>query len=165
LERQGKDLEAIKMFRQALDADEEAKIKGEVAGIHYSLGVMLKRFGKTIEAKEHLDRAADLFREGAAGKYANNSKIHTRLGDALAENGNFSEASEAFLKAVTLDPLEPSVQMKLVQSLEFQGRFDEAIAASRRAYKLMMKNKQIEPATKFKEYAEYLLYKKQQQKK
>jgi len=162
---QGKDSEAIETFRKALEADKEAEIKGEVAGIHYNLGIVLKRVGKTMEAKENFDKAANLFREGAAGKYANHPKIYVRLGDALAENGDFRQASEAFTKAVVLNPSEPDIHMKLVQSLEFQGRFDEAIAASRRAYKIMMKNEQIVPATKFKEYAEYLTYKKQQQKK
>ncbi len=161
--RQGRDSEAIETFRKALKADEKAEIKGEVAGIHYSLGVLLKKVGKTIEAKEHLDMAADLFREGAAGKYANSPKVYTRLGDALAENRNFHEASEAFAKAVALNPVDPAIHMKLIQSLEFQGRFDEAIAASRKAYEIMTKNKPIEAAAKFKAHTEYLIYKKQQQ--
>jgi tetratricopeptide (TPR) repeat protein len=162
--RQGKLSQAAEAFRKALKANENAKIKSEVEGIHYSLGLLLKRMGKTIEAKEHLDRAADLFREGAAGKYANSPEIFIRLGDALAENGNLREASKAFAKAVALDPTNPAIRMRLIQSLEFQGRIKEAIVASQESYQFMNRHGQIDVAMQFKEYKEQLEYKYQKQK-
>lgn len=163
LAKQGKNEQAIETFYKALEADETAEIKGEVAGIHFSLGVLLKKVGKAEEAKEHLNKAAELFHKGLV-KYPNSAKVYVRLGDALAENGNFKQASEAFAQAVALNPFNPAIRMKLVQSLEFQGQIDEAIVALQRGFQLMSRNKQVETAMKFKKYIEYLEYKKQQHK-
>jgi tetratricopeptide (TPR) repeat protein/MFS family permease len=159
LSGQGKILEAIEMFRKALEAEEKAEIKSEVAGIHHDLGLLLKRVGKAKEAKEQFHKAIDLYRKGLI-KYSNSAEVHGRLGDVLAENGNFKEASTFFVKAVSLNPVNPAMHMKLVQSLEFQGRFDEAIAASRKAYGIMNHSKQTEAAAQFKKYTKYLEYKK-----
>ena len=134
-----------------------------MAGIHYSLGVLLKKAGKTEQAKEHLRKAVEGFRRGTV-EDPNSVKIHVRLGDSLAENGNFEEASEVFARAMSLNPFDPAIRMKLVQSLEFQGRIDEAIAALRTGFQLMSKNKAVDTALRFKKYAEYLEYKKQQSK-
>ena len=158
-----KNEEAIETFYKALEADEAAEIKGEVAAIHFSLGVLLKKVGNFEKAKEHLNKAAELFHKGLV-KYPNSAKVYVRLGDALAENGNFKQASEAFAQAVALNPFDPAIRMKLVQSLEFQGRIDEAIVALQRGFQLASRNKQVETAMKFEKYIEYLKYKKQQHK-
>jgi tetratricopeptide (TPR) repeat protein len=155
LASQGKTTEAIETFQKAIEADEKAEIKGEVAGIHYNLGVLLKKVGKTQEAKEQLDKAAELYRKDLP-KYANSAEVHVRLGDTLAENANFSEASEAFAKAISLNPGAVGIHMKLIQSLEYQGRLNEAISASKQAYEVMNKYKQTEIAEQFKKYTEYL---------
>ncbi len=163
LANQDKDSEAIETFQKAIEANEKAEIKGEVAGIHYNLGVLLKKMGKSKEAKEQLDKAVELYRKGLA-RYANSAEVHERLGDALAENANFREASTVFAKAVSLNPIDSTIRMKLVQSLEFQGRLDEAIAASRQAYEIMSQYKQPEAAAQFEKYTKYLEYKKSQKK-
>jgi len=163
LAEQSKNKEAIETFYKALEADEAAEIKGEVAGIHFSLGVLLKKVGNLEEAKGHLNKAVEGFRKGLTER-PDSVKICVRLGDALAETGNFKEASEAFTHAVALNPLDPAIRMKLVQSLEFQGQIDEAIVALQRGFQLASRNNQVEMAMKFEKYIEYLEYKKQQNK-
>jgi tetratricopeptide (TPR) repeat protein len=155
LANQGKTSEAIEAFQKAIEANEKAEIKGEIAGIHYNLGVLLKKVGRTKEAKEQFDRSVELYKEGLP-KYANSPEVYSRLGDVMAENGNFREASEAFAKAATLNPVDPAIQMRLVQSLEFQGRLDEAIAASSEAYKIMDQHRRNKDAAQFRRYTEYL---------
>jgi len=159
LSGQGRIWEAIEMFRKALQADQKAQIKSEVAGIHHDLGLLLKRVGNHNQAKEQFNKAIDLYRKGLI-KYSNSPEVHGHLGDALAENGNFKEASTFFAKAVALNPVNPAMHMKLVQSLEFQGRFDEAIAGSRKAYEIMNHRQQSEAAAEFEKYTKYLEYKK-----
>ena len=164
LTKQGKATEAIETFERAIKANEKAEIKGEIAGIHYNLGILLKKVGEVKEAMMQFDKAVGLYREGVAGKYANSPEIYTHLGDALAESENFREASMAFAKAAALNPTNPAIQMKLVQSLEYQGQLDKAIDASKQAFQTMNKYKQTEVAEQFKKYTDYLMYKKTQTK-
>ena len=163
LAKQGKTIEAIETLHKALKAQEEAEIKKGGEAIHFSLGILFKETGKTEQAKEHLNKAIDGFREKLVKK-PNSVKIHVRLGDALAENGNFKEASEVFTQAVALNPFEPAIRMKLVQSLEFQGRIDEAIVVLQNGVQFMSRNNQPDSAMKFKKYIEYLEHQEKQSK-
>jgi tetratricopeptide (TPR) repeat protein len=55
-----------------------------------------------------------------------------RLGDALATMGDFKEASNSFRQALELEPNNPSHYTNLAKSLEYQGRYDEAISVVRK---------------------------------
>ncbi len=159
LAKQGKIEKAIDTFRKALKAEEEAEIKGEVEGVHFSLGLLLKKTGDAAGAKKHLNKAVEGFRRSLAKK-PNSAKLAMRLGDSLAEIGDFNEASKAFTKAVALNPFDPAIRMKLVQSLEFQGKIKDAIAVLRNGISFMIRYNRKEPATKFQAYIQYLENKK-----
>ncbi|MCK5612352.1 fused MFS/spermidine synthase, partial [Candidatus Pacearchaeota archaeon] len=100
LGNQGKTKEAIDTFYKAIEAEEKAEVKGEIEAIHLSLGSLLKKAGKYDEAKKQLNLAVEGFRAASKReKYINSYKVHSRLGDSLAELGDLKEASESFARA------------------------------------------------------------------
>jgi len=160
---QNKFIEAIETFRKALDAEKKTGTKEKAADIHYNLAQVLGKVKKTEEASQHFLKALEGYRNRLIKK-PDSLETHIRLGDVLAESGNLKEASELFAKAVSLDPYGFDVRIKLVQSLEYSGRINEAIEVLQNGIELMYKHNRIDAAMKFKQFTEYLEIKKQQNK-
>lgn len=150
---QGKMQEAVDTFYKAIEIEEGAEVRGDISGVHFSLGVLFKKIGKYDEAKKHLNLAVEGFRAGTkTKKYTNSYELHTRLGDTLAELGNFKQASESFTRAVALNPFKPDIRIKLAGSLEYQGHIDAAIKVLEDGVAVMTKHNQIDTAQKFNVY-------------
>ena len=70
-------------------------------------------------------------------RYPDAPMVHGVLGNALADQGKFSEAIESFRKVVASDPKSAEMQFNLAVVLTHAGRLDEAVASYRKAVTLM----------------------------
>ena len=82
------------------------------------------------------------------------------LGDTSAALRDYPGASDAFAQAVSLEPRNPAHYQKLARALEFQQRYDEAVAVVRRHMKLMQEQGRRDLVTQLQQYIELLQYKK-----
>jgi serine/threonine protein kinase/tetratricopeptide (TPR) repeat protein len=97
--------------------------------INFKLGMMLHLNGDHAEAIRYLQAALATRKD--AGFLLN------QLGDELREVSRFEE-SEAYLRqALRIDPTAAAGHHNLAVTLEFQGRFDEAIKESRQAIQFL----------------------------
>jgi tetratricopeptide (TPR) repeat protein len=126
--RQGRMEKAVESFRSALEYNENAEFKDNMASVHLSLGTALRQLKRNKEAAEQFQKAIEGYRRQLQ-KDDTSVKMWMLLGDTLATTGNFKEGSECFARAVELDPDRVDIRMKLAQALEFHGRFDEALSA------------------------------------
>jgi len=164
LVQQDKLERAIKAFKGALEYNDAAKEKQSVSDIYYNIGVALRRLDKNDEAAEYMDLAIRGYREDLVKRPASVKTI-ARLGNALAEVGNFSEATEYFQKAVNVDPTSIENHSTLAQALVMQGRHDEAIEALKKAVGFMSYIGQKEAAAKLQNYLELVEFKRSKQQK
>ncbi len=154
--------EAIETFRKAIKYDEQTRAKQELATIHHSLAVVLKRLGQTEEARKHFSKAVEEFRKALEEK-PRSFKLYTYLGNSLAAMGDFRSASEAFKQALDLNPADMATYYNLTKALEFQGRYDEAIEVLQKGIEFISDKNQTENAAKMLQYLELLEYKKSKQ--
>ncbi len=155
--------EAAQAFRSAIRSQQEAG--GEqtaVAPVYMNLGILLGRMNRPDEAKEQLAKAAEWFRIELA-ENPNAVVTWERLGDTLAITGDFKSASDAFDRATALEPANPSHYQKLARALEFQRRYDEAIAIVRKHVQLVEEQGRRDLAAQLRQYVEFLEYQKVKQ--
>ncbi|MHC4752818.1 MAG: fused MFS/spermidine synthase [Planctomycetota bacterium] len=145
LASQGKLQEAIDAFKSALEYNNKAEVKQSMSNIHYNIGIALQRLDNNEEASEHLNKAIQGYREDLLKKL-DSIKIVSRLGNALATVGDFSEATKYFQQAVNLNPYDITNHSTLAQVLAIQQRYDEAIAGLNKAIAFMshLGNKEAE---------------------
>ena len=160
---QNRPEEAVEAFRSAIRShDEVAGRQTAIASVYMNLGILLGRMNRPDEAKEQLAKAVEWFRIELD---ENPDAVVTWewLGDTLAIMGNFKEASAAFDRAKALEPANPSHYQKLAKALEFQRRYDEAIAVTRQHVKLMEEQGRRDLAAQLRQYVEFLEYQKVKQ--
>jgi tetratricopeptide (TPR) repeat protein/predicted membrane-bound spermidine synthase len=155
--------EAITAFEKAIEVREQSGGKQtDVASVHMNLALLLDRMKKPKEAKEHFAKAAEWFRieldENPGFVVA-----WSWLGDMEAMMGEFKKASDAFEKAVALEPSNPDHYEKLTRALAHQKRYEEAIVVARKHVKLMQERGQRELATELSQYVEFLEYQRAKQ--
>ena len=122
----GKVEEAIAAFGSAIEYNDMAEVKRSMSNIYYNIGVALQRAGRKEHASMYLQKAIQGYRDDLA-RMPGSAKIAGRLGNVLAEVGNFTEATEFFRKAVQLDPYDINNHSMLAKVLVVQKRYDEAI--------------------------------------
>ncbi|MHC4631157.1 MAG: fused MFS/spermidine synthase [Planctomycetota bacterium] len=122
---QGKLEEAMDAFKSALEYNDRAEFKQSMSNVHYNMGVVLQRLGSNDEAFEYMQKAVQGYRKDLA-KTPDSAKTVSRLGNALAGVGNFSEATGYFQQAVNLNPYDTKNHSTLAQALIIQERYDEA---------------------------------------
>jgi protein O-mannosyl-transferase len=105
-----------------------ARSPGYLAVIQNSLGMVLTREGKTLEALDHFAAAARLD-PGFAEAQSN-------LGNALAAEGRLAEAIEHYREAVRLKPEYTEPRVGLGGALLRQGNAGDAIPSYREAVRL-----------------------------
>lgn len=124
--------QAIQAFQNAIDYNQQSTLQeNAIASVHLNLGILLERLNKPQDAKQHLQKACYWFR-CELRENPQSVADWKRLGDALATMGDFKEASNSFRQALELEPNNPSHYTNLAKSLEYQGRYDEAISVVRK---------------------------------
>lgn len=152
--------QAVTAFEEALKGRVEAGLKhAEIGEVHMRLGILLDRMNRRKESNEHLAKAAQSFRI----ELQENSGfivVWDWLGEVQAMTGDFKDASDAFAKALALEPANADHYRKLARALELQNRYDEAIAVVRRHIQLMQEQGDKEMAGQLRTYIDLLEYKK-----
>jgi predicted membrane-bound spermidine synthase/Tfp pilus assembly protein PilF len=155
----GNQEEAAVAFARAIQYHTEAGTEeAAIASVHMNLGLLLGQMGKPQKSREQLAQAVKWFRIELEGN-PRAVVAWDRLGDTLATLGDLKGASEAFEKAVALEPGNPAHYAKLAKALEFQQRYDEALEVARRHMQLMQTNGQPDAAAQLRQYIEILEYK------
>jgi tetratricopeptide (TPR) repeat protein len=129
---QGKWQEVFDAAKSAIEYNERAKVKDSVSDIYYYAGLASKNLGRNNEASEYLHKAIRGYREDSA-KNPGSTRTLIDLGNALAETGQFGEATQYFQQAIDINPLETESRIMLASALFAQQRYDDAIAALKKA--------------------------------
>ncbi|MEN6426725.1 MAG: fused MFS/spermidine synthase [Phycisphaerales bacterium] len=152
--------QAVAAFQQALKARVGARDKQATVGeVHMRLGILLDRMNRREESNEQLAKAAESFRielQENPGFIV----VWDWLGEVLAMAGDFKGASDAFAKALALEPANPDHYRKLARSFELQSRYDEAISVVRKHIQLMHEQGNRDMAGQLRSYVDLLEYKK-----
>jgi len=159
---QGKHQEAVEAFTNALKYNQNAEVKQSMSNIHYNIGIASQRLGDSKEASSHLAKAIEGYREDLS-KDPNSTQIMVRLGNVLAEIGNFKEAAGYFQQAVNLEPYDVKNHSLLAQVLTIQGRYDEAVAGLKKAVTFMRYIGNEEAAVELQKYIDFVESKKLKQ--
>jgi len=151
---QGKSQDAAGTLKKAIVYNQTTDFKENLTDIYDGLGMVLKQLGKTEESLQYYKLAIEGYRQELASK----PKLSTivKVGNILAETGNFKEASLYFSKALDLDPTDLNMHINLIRSLELQGRDDEAIVSAKNAMSLMQKYGKKEGLQKLNQIIETL---------
>ncbi len=146
----GKPEEAIAAFEGAIEYNDKAKVQRSMSNIHYNIGVALGRLGRKEQASVHLQKAIQGYRDDLV-RIPGSAKIANRLGNVLAEVGDFTEAVKFFRRAVQLDPYDINNHSMLTQVLVVQHRYDEAIEVLKKARAFMLQNENVAAALRFQQ--------------
>lgn len=160
------DLEkGAEAFRRAIDYHQSRGTQeSAIASVHLNLGVLSRRMGKEPEAMEQFGKAVEWFRVELQ-ENPDSVIVWSRLGNTLAMMGDLKGASEAFEKALELEPGNSANYTLLAQALEFQGRYDEAIGVLKKQIELLMRQGEEQAAVTVRRHMGDLLHKKSQQQK
>ena len=149
---QNKPLEAIKAFQKAIDSYDPNIIKERLRGpIYLNLGILLKQMGREDESRKHLASAIEEFRLDLANE-PNSALTWSRLGITLGMIGDLNEATNAFEKAIALEPGNIAHRHNLAQAFEFQDRLTDAIAVVQKAIELAPLSGNSDATADLKEY-------------
>jgi len=159
----GKFEEAAEAFNKIILYSEETGHEINMASTRYNFGLVLTRLGKSEQATEQFQKAAEEFRKQLT-ENPNYPEGWRDLGDALAMMKDFKAASDAFRQALALNPTEPEYFEKLVRALEYAGRYDEAIKVLKKYIELMKNYKQDEAVSRLQKHLESLEYKNSKSK-
>jgi tetratricopeptide (TPR) repeat protein len=160
---QEKPEEAMEAFRRAIAYHRTAGTEETaIASVYMNLGILLRRTGSVREGNGQLAEAIRWFRIELE-ENPNSVVAWERLGDALAITDDMKGASEAFSRAVTLEPGNLSHYEKLAKALERQTRYSEAIDVVRRQIKLLQDLGQRDLASQRRQYLELLEYRRAKQ--
>jgi tetratricopeptide (TPR) repeat protein len=161
--QQGDYSKSVEAFQKAIEPGILSSEKVNVASIHFNLGVALQKLNRKTEARDHFLKAVEDFRKDLK-KFPNSPELYTRLGDTLASLGDFKAAAQAFQQALNLEPHSFINYYNLARTLEFQGLYDQAIAAAQKGVLYMQSVGQKEAATQLQIYLDYLQSQKLQKK-
>lgn len=156
LAMQNKTEEAIAYFLKAIDYNERAETKVNVAGIHLNLALLLRDTDSS-RSRTHYARAVEGYKKELEKdpKSLRNTLI---LANTLKDMGNVKEAIEYFRKAVDLNPYDPQQHIILAQIYEDVNDLDSAIAVLKKAvgfFEYVNQAPRAEPLRKYLEFVEY----------
>jgi tetratricopeptide (TPR) repeat protein len=103
-----------------------------MAKTHLDLALVLKRLNQVDEANQHLQKAIEEFQEKLE-RNPNSHEDNLKLGVALAELGQFSEATKYIQKAMSINPSDTQGNLALANVLLAQDRQEEAIGVLKKA--------------------------------
>jgi len=151
LAKQNRWPEAVNAGEIALQYNENAVIKQNVASIYYNVGVALKKIGKNKEAAAHFDKAIESFGTDLR-KDPDNIKTIIILGNALAEKGDFVQATAYFQQAVNKNPYDVNNHLLLAKALIMQGLYEQAVEKLQQGIRFMEDNGQKDGAAQLRDY-------------
>ena len=122
-----------------------------MASIYYNVGIILKKIGKNKEAAAHFDKAIDGFGTDLR-KDPDNIKTIIAFGNALAEKGDFVQATAYFQQAIDKDPYDVNNHLLLVRALMVQGLHKQAAEKLRQGIRFMEDNGQKDGASQLRDY-------------
>ncbi len=159
------DLEAgAEALQKAIDYQTDSGLEQTaIASIHMNLGILLRRMDRMDQGREHLAEAVKWFRVDLQ-QHPNSVVVWGWLGDTLEILKDVQEASDAFERAVALEPKNVSYHEKLVELLKSQRRYGDAIAALRRQIALLKEQGQREAAWELSQDVEMLEYERVKQR-
>ncbi len=132
LDQKGNLAGAIEAFNKAINYNETGKVKGKIGSIHLNLAIALKKSGQLQQATRHFQMAAQILQEELADE-PDSAIIYERLGNTYFGMGDFNQAAKYFQKAVDLNPYDIAYHRALAKALEYQGKYDQAILALKKA--------------------------------
>ena len=135
-----------------------------IASIHMNLGLLLRRMGSEDEGREHLAEAVKWFRIDLE-QHPNSVVVWSWLGDTLTLMKDSQGATEAFKRAVALEPENQSHYEKLVELLKAQQRYDEAIAVLRQEIAMLREKGEKDAVRDLIQYVDLLEYERVKQKR
>jgi tetratricopeptide (TPR) repeat protein len=153
------DLEAgAQALQNAIDYQTDRGLEQTaIASVHMRLGILLRRLGRADEGRKHLSEAVKWFR-AELKQHPNSAVVWTWLGDTLTIVKDIKAATEAFERALALEPDNVVHYEKLVELLKAQQRYDEAIAVLRRQIAMLKEQGEREAALELGQYVELLEY-------
>jgi tetratricopeptide (TPR) repeat protein/MFS family permease len=158
LAQQNKTTEAVDYFLKAIEYNDNAENKVNLASVHLNVAVLLKNTNPE-QAKIHFQQAADGYKK----ELTKNPKLLNEtllVANCLKETGNYSEAIEYFQKAVDLNPYDVQQHITLAKAYEEQGKFDDAIAVIKKAIGFFEYIKEEKRSAPLKEQLGYLEFQK-----
>ena len=111
--------ESLSSYQQAV------KINPNDANAHYNLGLILKKLGKSEEAKNSYQKAIEI--------NPNFTAAYNNLGVVFKELGEFKKAISSYLKAIEIKPNYAMAYYNLGNALNDLGEFEKAISAYQKA--------------------------------
>lgn len=154
--QQGRLNEAAEAFRQAIQYNEQAEIKIDIASIHLDYALLLQQMKQSEQSREYFHKAIEGFQK-ALTKNPESTQIVFRLGVALAEVGRLTEATKYLQQAVDMNPLEEvENHLTLANVLSTQQRYDEAIAALKKAIDSFSHIGDEKAVAKLQEYLQFI---------
>jgi tetratricopeptide (TPR) repeat protein len=130
--QQGRLNEAAMAFQKAIDHNQKAQIKTNMARVHLDLALTLKNMGQSAKAKPHFQKAAEALKKKLVHDLDSPETL-VRLGVALAELGRLSDATDYLQQAVDKNPSDFQSQLTLARILVKQKRYDEAVTVLKKA--------------------------------
>lgn len=150
---QGKPEDAVENLKKAIELNETTGIQQNLAALQLNLGVALSGLNRQQESTLHLREAEKGYREMLA-QDPNSAPRWADLGSALAEIGDFNEASRAFAEAVKLEPGNPAHYRLLAVTLELQDKYEEANQELNKGYKFMREYNMAAEAAELQQFIE-----------
>lgn len=153
---QNKPDQAISYFLKAIDYNERAETKVNVAGIHLNLAILLRETDQS-QSQSHFVQAVEGYKRELA-KDPQSIQNTQRVATTLKEMGNIQEAIEYYQKAVNLDPYDIQNHIALAQAYEAVNDYDAAIAAIRKAigfFEHIDESQRAEPMRQYLELVEF----------
>lgn len=151
LTKQGRWQEVVNAGENAIQYNENAAIKQNVASVYCNVGIALRKMGKNKEAWAHFDKAVENFQAQLA-KDPDSIKIIIALGNALAEKGDFVQATAYFQQAADKDPYDINNHLLLTQALMVRGLHKQAIEKLQQSIRFMEDNGQKDKAAQLQDY-------------
>ncbi len=147
------NLEGAKQaFQCAIDYHDSSEGSQNIIGsLHLNMAILLKQMGQNTESGRHFAQAIEQFRVQVA-ENPESELTWVRLGDTCAMVGDFKGASEAFKKALELNPSEPTNYDNLAKAYEYQGLYDKALSVLEDALKLLKSQGNTESAVQLERY-------------
>jgi len=162
--QQGRLREAAEAFRRAIKYNEQAEIKINVASAHLDLAFLLKQLKQPEKSREHFRKAIEGLRKELTKNPKSQDTIF-RLGVALSEVGEFSEATKYLQQTVDMDPFDVKNHLMLAQALLIQERYDEATERLGEAVRFMLEHGRKDDATELQSFLEMVKLRKSKHKK